>query len=252
MNKNSNLIREQIDEFLDGNLSENEIDQLWAMLLNRPEELDYLETKATLRKMSVEGRNRNSENGTDNNSSDFEEQKKTKITAYASYLIAASVLIVGVTFSYNTLTGPVGTGSSAIGMIEYETERSSDSVTSEFEGYLQSAISLSADGNTEEALNILNSASALDLDDNQMAELFMLEGTVHYNADNFRTALQSFEKITSLESVDPLEYEKAVWYMANTQIQLGMNEQAKANLNKVIQLDGAFSRMANNRLEELQ
>lgn len=251
MNKNSNLIREQIDEFLDGNLSENEVDQLWAMLLNSPEDLDYLETKATLRKMSVEGRARHSENGTGKESTDTE-KKQTKIAAYASYLVAATVLIVGVTFTYNTLTGPTGTSSIAIGMIEYETERSSDSVTSEFEGYLQSAISQSADGNAEEALKNLQSASSLDINDEQKAELYMLEGTVHYNADNFHDALRSFEKITSIDSVEPLEYEKAVWYMANTQIQLGLNEEARANLNKVIELDGAFSRMANSRLEQLQ
>lgn len=252
MKKNSKLIRIQIDQFLDGDLSESEVDQLWMKLLKSPEDLDYLETKATLRKMSVEGRAKVSGEAKKLKDGSSNGLQRNKITAYASYLAAASVLIVGVTFTYNTLSGPEYSDLSALAMIEYETERSSDTVTSEFESYLQTAISLSADGEVSQALNNLENASMLDIDDMQKAELFMLEGTVHYNANNFESALESFLKVQSLDNVDPLEYEKSIWYTANSQIQLGMNEEAKASLKNVIALDGAFSRMAARNLERLQ
>lgn len=250
MNQNKTDIEKQVDRFLDGDLSESEIDALWAKLIQDLDALDYLETKATLRKMSIEGRHDSAVNNNKSYVKHLKDSRKNKVAAYASYLIAASVLIVGITFSYNTLSDS-DFDIEAIAVIEYETERSSESMSSEFESTLNSAISLSADGQADEAIMTLHEAYNNGLTDAQKHELMMLEGTIYYNAGNYNSALASFKELTTAENIDVLEYEKAVWYKANSYIQLGNYDLAREHLTTVVQLDGAFSRVANNLLEKM-
>ncbi len=250
MNQNKTKIHEQVDKFLDGDLSEKEIDRLWAKLIQNPDALDYLETKATLRKMSIEGRYETEKQTNNGSIKSINESGKNRVAAYASYLIAASVLIVGITFSYNTLSDS-DFDIEAIAVIEYETERSSESMTSEFESMLNTAISLSADGYSDQAIMALHDAYDANLSDSQKQELLMLEGTIYYNAGNFNEALSSFKELTESDNIDILEYEKAVWYKANSYIQLGDYDLAKQHLTTVVQLDGAFSRVAGNILDKM-
>ncbi len=45
---------------------------------------------------------------------------------------------------------------------------------------------------------------------------------------------------------------KGTWYLANTQLQLGMTQEAIESMERVIELDGSFSRVAKNKLESIR
>lgn len=244
---NTNNIKDNIHEFLDGNLSDSEKDHLWSELLGSPDDLDYLTTLATLKKMGQDGAFNS-------------ESKKTftifslgsrssGINAFKPYLAAASALIIVMLILFNIFTSSdSANGISPIAMIEYEIERSAEDL-SLFENHLQQAFTYSAAGDLDKALNQLELASAMDdLSEYQKVDLLMVEGAVLYNSGEFSNALEVFDSVTGIENIDFQNLEKGRWYLANTQIQLGMMNEAEENIKKVIELDGAFSRMAKQTL----
>lgn len=254
MISNQASVKELIHNFVDGNLSESETDQLWAVLLGRPDDLDYLQTLVTLKKMGQEGKF--------DHLYDTEpkvvalhpekEEKSSKDSLYEAfkpYLAAASVLIIGFAILFNLLTNVQEPQSvDPIAMIEYEIERSATNQNT-LDRYLEESVSLATNGDLEAAFNQLNEASSLDLSTAQGVDLKMVKGAIQYNSGNFHAALATFQEIKDTEGIDHLNLEKGIWYLANTQFQLGMIEDAKENMREVIEMDGAFSRVAKQKLE---
>ena len=254
MKRKNNILIEDIHEYMDGNLSDSETDQLWAQLLGSPDELDYMQTMATLKKMGHEGKfdSLDSENEKDNNILHLISNRSQRFAnRYKHYLVAASALILGmaILFQITTTTTDYTAELLPIASIEFDIERSAD-IGTVFDTYLQRAVSLSTAGDVESALNELNAATALDLSNDQIIELKMVEGSIYYNAGFFAEASEIFENVSTSEHVDRLNLEKSLWYLANTQLQLNELEEAKLNIEKVIELDGAFSRVASNKFEK--
>lgn len=247
-------LKEKIHDFVDGNLSETEVDQLWAQLIGRPDDLDYLQTLTTLKKMGDEGKFEHlydSEPNVIPLSADGKKSSNTFYEQFKPYLVAASVLIIGFAILFNLLTSVQQPQTAEpISMIEYEVERSADNQTI-LDNYLQEAVSLATSGNLEAAFSQLNQASDLNLTADQTIDLKMVRGAIQYNSENYSEALETFQEIKKINEIDRLNLEKGTWYLANTQLQLGMVNQAKESMQEVIELDGSFSRVAKQKLESL-
>jgi tetratricopeptide (TPR) repeat protein len=253
MTNQSPNIKDSIHNFMDGNLSEPQKDQLWAELLGSPDDLDYLSTLATLKKMGKKGafdfEDRPSEPKKPFQLFTLGQKGKTGTIAFKSLLAAATALIIGMAVLFNLFnTADPAEGISPIAMIEYEVERSAADL-SLFENHMQRAVAYSASGQLEDALYELELASAIELDENQIIDLKLAEGTILYNSGKFSGALDLFKEVKNTDGLDKQNLEKSTWYLANTQIQLGMMDEAEVNIRKVIELDGAFMRVANQKLE---
>lgn len=247
-------IKNKIHDFVDGNLTDAEVDELWAQLIGRPDDLEYLQTLSTLKKMGDEGKFDHLYDTEPNVIPLFaarEESRPTFYERFKPYLVAASVLIIGFAILFNLLTSvqqPQTAG--AISMIEYEIERGVDNQTI-LDNYLQEAVSLATNGNLEAAFSQLDQASDLNLTAEQAIDLKMVRGAIQYNSQNYSDALLTFEGINTIEDIDRLSLEKSTWYLANTQLQLGMIDEARNSMQEVIDLDGSFSRVAKQKLENL-
>ena len=247
-------IKEKIHDFVDGNLSSAEVDELWAKLIGRPDDLEYLQTLTTLKKMGSEGKFDHlydtephviplSEASTKSSGSLYEQFKP--------YLLAASLLIIGFAILFNLLSDVQQPQSAEpIAMIEYEVERSVDNQTL-LDNYLQEAVSLATNGNLEAAYSQLNQASSLNLTAEQSIDVKMVRGAIQYNSEKYSEALDTFNDIRQIEDIDRLNLEKSTWYLANTQLQLGNFEEARTSMQEVIELDGSFSRVAKQKLQNL-
>lgn len=249
-------IKARIHEYVEGNLSDNEIDQLWAELISRPDDLDYMQTLATLKKMGDEGKFDNlyvTEPNVVPISVAHESTKTaTLYDKFKPYLVAASVIIIGVAILFNLMTSVQPEQSSdPISMIEYEIERSADNQTM-LDNYLQEAVSLATSGNLEAAYVQINEASSLELTSEQDIDLKMVKGAIQYNSQDYLEALQTFQSINGIEGIGLMNLEKGTWYLANTQLQLGMTDEAIESMERVIELDGSFSRVAKNKLESIR
>lgn len=246
-------IKAQIHDYLDGELSAEKIDELWAYLLGSPENFEYLETLATLREMGAKG-HFDSMRAVEEKAERKNTVKNTTTFYVKRYLVAASVLLVGVTIIFNIMTsqGTISTPS-PLSVIEYNIERSSDDVTV-FKQQLSSAIELSATGDTEKAIIVLDHIDeTLNLSDDQKSELSILKGSVYYNSGDYENAKQIFEQFlqTTDASTDFINYEKGMWYLANSYFQLRNYDLAKIFIEKVIELDGAYMRVAKAQLSQL-
>lgn len=256
MTSHQNPIKKRIHDYVEGNLSSEEVDQLWAELIARPDDLDYLQTLSTLNKMGADGKFDHL----------YEEQpnilpliaaQETSVSTtiyekFKPYMAAASVIIVGVVILFNLMTSvqqPLDVG--PISMIEYGVERSADNQTM-LDSYLQEAVNLATNGNLEAAYAQIDEASSLDLTDEQNIDLIMVKGAIQYNSNNYYEALETFESINNTAGIDQMNLEKGTWYLANTQLQLGMTDEAIESMERVVELDGSFSRVAKNKLESLR
>lgn len=255
MTTHLNPLKEKIHDFVDGNLSDYEIDKLWAQLIGSPDDLDYLQTLTTLKKMETEGKFDHLYDSEPNVIPLSETKEPVKTPFYEQFkpfLVAASLLIIGFAILFNLLTNTQETQTrDAISMIEYEIERSVDNQTV-LDNYLQRAVSLATNGSLNDAFSKLDEASALEqLTVEQSIDLEMVKGAIQYNAENYSEALQTFQNLKEYEEIDRLTREKGTWYLANTQLQLGMNKEAKKSMQEVIEFDGSFSRVAKQKLEHL-
>ncbi|NBC03904.1 MAG: hypothetical protein GVY20_09405 [Bacteroidetes bacterium] len=250
-------IKERIHDFIDGNLSSEEVDKLWAELIARPEALDYLQTLTTLKKMGAEGKFDHLYDGAEPNvvpifAAKSETVSTTFYEKFKPYIAAAMVIIIGFAILFNLMTDVQQTQDAGpISMIEYEIERSADNQTM-LDNYLQEAVSLATSGNLEAAYAQIDEASSLELTTEQSIDLRMVKGAIQYNTKNYSEALETFQTINGTEGIGLMNLEKGTWYLANTQLQLGMRDEAIESMETVIELDGSFSRVAKNKLESLR
>lgn len=243
--KNNTSLRDTITLFLDGKLSESETDALWAELLGSPEDLEYMQTLATLKKMKRDGQLETTENKLTGVYPIRGAEKNLRVlSGYRKYLVAASLLVIGlaVLFRVSTIadfSGPF----EPITMIEFEIERSGEEPNT-LDRDLQYAISHSVKGDLDSSLSRINSIDSETLTEAQKLDLKTVQGSIYFNLGLYEESATIFEEISKMEGLKPLEREKSLWYLANAQVQLNQYEEALENIEEVIRLDGAFSRPA--------
>jgi len=244
---NEKNIKSCIHDYLEGEMSEEKVDALWAYLLGSPDDMDYLETVATLKTMGEKGALVADENKV---SGTIGTKDTGRIYPIRKYLVAAAVLIFSIAISYTLIEQSDATGPVPISSIEYNTERSADEGTT-FDEYINNAVEKSAEGNVDEAVAILSAAYVnLELTTDQFNELKIVEGSVLYNAGNYTEAKAIFETLTkNRENINFMDYEKSMWFLANSYLQLNESERAKDIMQQVVELDGAYNRVARKTLE---
>ena len=243
--KKDKTLRDSISLFLEGRLSESETDKLWAELLGSPEDLEYMQTLATLKKMKRDGQLKTTENrSTEVYPISGAEKSLQVLSGYRKYLVAASLLVIGlaVLFRVSTMTDVVGPFE-PITMIEFEIERSGQEPNN-LDRDLQYAISHSVKGDLISSLSRLNSIDSESLTDDEKLVLKTVKGSIYFNLGLYEESATIFAEVSSMDQLKPLEREKSLWYLANAQVQLNQYEDALVNIDEVIRLDGAFSRPA--------
>ena len=230
----------KIDLYVNGKLNEEQIDELWAELIQDEYYLDYTKSVANLKAVIEQKRK--------------EERVATvlPLRKYINYGVAAAVaLIIGVVGILNfTANNNQGSELEALGWIEYGTVRSAgdDPALSDNE-IVRQAINLANNGSTEEAIRILEEELDAASEVNEIAELSLTLGSIQYNYGNYEGALVSFERVTDLENVDLLILDKSLWYLGNTYIQLDNLVAAEQAFQQTINLDRQYSRVAQRYLE---
>jgi len=143
-NLNKELER-KIDLYLNGRLSEEQIDDLWAELIQDNYYLDYMKSVANLKAVIEEKRKVNKPSVS---------KQIRKIATYAS--AAAAIIIVGVLGVLN-YSSDNSSPLSPINEIGLDIVRSEDGVSANITNEtIKRAIQLAADGNTSEAKDILS------------------------------------------------------------------------------------------------
>ncbi len=235
-------LERKIDLYINGKLSAEEVDILWAELIQNEYYLDYAKSVANLKAVIENERKAN------------EATPTYQLRRIASYGVAAAIaIIIGVVGVLNFNSDNIGSeGLDAVSWIEYDTYRSSnDSPAITNNEVIKTAIRLANDGNTEEAIELLNSEISIETDAEILAELSLSLGSIQYNYGDYENALLNFERVVSQTEINSLILEKGYWYLANTQIQLDNLSDAEESLQRTLDIDGQYSRVAERYLNAI-
>lgn len=229
----------KIDLYVNGKLTQEQVDELWAELVQDGYYLDYTKSVANIKAIIDERRSKNQAAPV---------YKLRKVINYGS--AAAIALIIGVlgVMNYsgtNTLTEISPQEQLDLGIVR-GTEESSP--TSSLEAIRQ-AIRLASDGNVEQAIELLESELTKSESPNFIAEISLTLGSIQYNYGEYNAALNNFERVVNQSSIDNEILEKGYWYLGNTYFQLERIEEAEIAFQKTLELNGGFSRLAKSYLE---
>lgn len=247
-------IERKIDLYVNGRLDQIQIDALWVELIENPAYYEYLKTSAALKslfsKQVIDGTG-----ATDSSVDNIHSNVFTLPTAWKKYAAAAVILIVtGTTAIYlqNSMSNgvPITGPLDSLELIVY---RSTDTnVATDNVPELREAVNLALTGNTSSAIILLTTLLENTNTPEIQAEALLNIGIIEYNSDDFNAALQSLKRASTLEITDKLLLERIIWNLSHAQMAVGDNQSARESVLKVIEFDGAHSRMAQNYLKYLR
>ncbi|MDZ7658379.1 hypothetical protein [Fodinibius sp.] len=237
---NKKELEEKIDQYVNGKLSAQEVDELWAELIQDGYHLDYLKSVANLKAVIEQKR---------------EEQKEhTNQKPYWYYAAAAAIALLIAVVGVMNISTQQQSSVEPISSIELDYYRSGDGMisSSSDKEVIRNAIKLANTGRENEAISLLESELKNASEPGWIAELSLNLGSLQYNNGNYRKAIEHYERVVAhKDNVDVLMLEKAYWYIGNAHFHLDQLVDAKMNIEKAYELNGAYRRVAKSYLNAL-
>lgn len=237
---NKKELEEKIDLYINGQLSAQEVDELWSELIQDGYHLDYLKSAANLK--SVIERKREERKA----------QQKQKYWYYAAAaVIALLITVMGVmNFSFQSNDLSV----QPVASVELDYYRSGDGVidSSSDKKIIQDAISLANTGQVDKAISLLNTELEDASEPEWIAELSLSLGSLHYNENRYKESISYYRNVIDRkDQVGLLMVEKAYWYIGNAYFHMDKLTEAQENIRKAYELNGAYRRVAKSYLDAL-
>ena len=240
---NNKNLKERIDQYVNGRLSPEEVDELWSELIQKEEYLDYMKSMANL-KTVVEKRKA---------AGKVEEES----TGYIYYAAAAVITLLIAVLSVITYSTQFASQSvSPVADVELEYYRSADGALSAGEGdkAIRNAIALANSNKVEQAVLLLKEEIAETDDSSYQARLNLTMGSLFYNQAEYNNAIDRYSRIIELQDqadLNLLTLEKVYWYRGNAYFHNGQLSEARADIQRTYDFNGAYRRVAERYLEAL-
>lgn len=232
-------LEDKIDEYLEGNLTPEQVDELWVELIQDEYYIDYLKTAASLKGLA--------------------DKKNSPATIFTIggmkqvYLTAAVLIMSAVLVLYTLYDQGSPATVEPLTTIELDYYRSADGTVAvtNLSDILMAAISAANSGDTDAAISIINRELESASDPAVQHELMITAGSILYNIGRYDQALAWFENAAIIDTPDLQMKERNYWYLGNTYFQLNMITEAKYALENAYELNGAYSRIAESYLRAL-
>lgn len=236
---NKKELEEKIDQYINGQLSPREVDELWAELIQDGYHLDYLKSAANLKEVIKKRR---------------KQRKAKKKKRYWYYAAAAVIALVIAVMGVMNFAIQDTSSVQPVSSIELDYYRSADGGldSNDKTGVIRKAIRLANTGRVSEAISLLDTELNNATKPSWIAELSLNLGSLHYNQANYREAINYYNNVISNENhVDVLMLEKAYWYTGNAYFHIDQLSEAQTYIKKAYELNGAYRRVAESYLEAL-
>lgn len=235
----NNELEKKIDQYVGGNLNEEEIDELWSEVIFDDYYYDYMKTVASLKGLA---------DGEKKSNIHFLNRSSTLqwVAAAAIVIIASGLILFNVYDEQQYNVQPISS-------IELDYYRSAEGVTesTDVSEIIMSVISEANRGNIASAISIVeNSLSDISSKEGK-AELLATAGSIYYNEGMYLEATEYFERSLDYEIENVIIQEQNYWYLGNAYFQLNRIEEARTTLEKAYQLNGAYSRVAERYIQAL-
>lgn len=239
-NFNKDLER-QIDLYINGELNQQQTDELWAELVQNEYYLDYMKTVVNVKAII------------DRNKSEKPSSKVYAFKKYTKYVSAAAVLIIAGVLGIMNYSGSTENSIKPVADIGLDVVRSSEGVPESVDNeIIKKAIQMATSGKVEEAMTLLKDELQSAEESDIVADLALSLGSIQYNYGDYEAAIESFTLIVNQQDINTLTLEKGYWFLGNTYFQLDRLEQAEEAFRQAYNLNGAYSRIAKTYVEALQ
>lgn len=239
--------------FLKGELSNEEIDQLWEEFLKDPELFYRFETEVNLYHMFNEQRSAGETDSQQKSTAVIHSFKKYQKWIYAA--AAAIILSIGLQlFSIDETDLLRNAAIASIDVTEMmgaDVYRDDSERASDLDLNINLALAKALDDQFDEAQEILEYLLEEELSDIQSGKVHLNLGILNYNRADYREAVSAFAAVTVIETLPFYLEEKAWWFKGNAYLNLDEVELAREAVFNAYTLDGRFASPALALLKKL-
>ena len=114
------------------------------------------------------------------------------------------------------------------------------------------AMTMASLGEGNEAVKMLDDRAEQLEDGDLKLEFLITVGSIYYNMDQFDQAADRFESAQKIDTGDMAFMERNYWYLGNTYLRLNKLADARTILEKTVNMNGAYSRVAEAYLRDLE
>lgn len=244
---------QKIDLYIRGELSQDEIDELWKEFLQDPELYDWFETEVHLRSLIKKRKKPNF--STEDRPSDSSRfiLGEQRVWLYA----AAAAIILAISLQFFTFEQVEPIPSLAVAEIEQSNLIGSDVLRSgegreeDLDVEINDALATAYEGETEEAIDQFQSLLNESPNEQQRARIEMNLGILFYNNGEYESAETHFQSMTENEAIEDYQEEKSWWFLGNTLLNLNKPHEAREAVFNAYSLDGRYQSAALSLLKKL-
>lgn len=262
MNTSRDLeIEKQIDAYIKGRLTEDEVQALWIELFKHPKYIDHLETELSIKliiEKQLEEQDAAFLQDFDTHADQSEAAQPLFMRSWKWLAAAASVAILVIAINFLQLDSNQSVQQLTLGEINLvenlaapEVVRSQNVESTALDSLLNLGFKAAISGDRERAFEIYNEAIQKFKDEPKTAMAFLNMGILNYNSGDYEVAASDFVKAINQVSEDPMLKEKAYWYLGNAYTNLGQLEEAKTAIQKAHDLQGIYQNPASRLLQKL-
>lgn len=245
-------ILEAIEQYIRGELSQEEIDELWIIFLQYPEYFNWFETELHLRNLIRKGKRPGSANENLSGSSSAQ--------TYRGWLYAAAAAVMlAIGLQFFVLHQPETVENLAIAEINQshfigaDVLRSDNSpaVDNSLDEAFNKALATAYLGETESAIEQFEEILPQIDNDQQLIWVSMNLGILFYNDGEYESAKNHFQAVTEIGNLQVYQEEKAWWFLGNACLNLNQPYEAREAVFNSYSLNGRYQAAALALLKKL-
>lgn len=245
-------ISQKITRFLNGDLNNEEIDQLWEEFLKNPELFSQFETEVNLHDMF---RKEQAATSPDKKS---EPGAIKKLQSYKIWLYsAAAAVLISVGLQLFSVQQGELLQRSALASIDVtemmgaDIFRGDEEVSNDLDISINVALAKALDEEFDEAISILENLLEEELSPQQFGRVSLNLGILSYNKADYQRSIYHFQQVLDTESLPEFFDEKAWWFLGNAYVNLNETENAREAVFNAYTMDGRFASPALSLLKKL-
>jgi tetratricopeptide (TPR) repeat protein len=248
-------IYREITRYIDGDLSKEEVENLWAQFVDHPEYYKWFETELHLRDLA----NKESESNIYSIHSEPEQDTRKSFWKSSKGWILAAAAAVMISFGlqlFSTGDTPISHPDS-ISKIDLNEMSGSDILRSEgdvsqsMDIEINRALASAYEEDLEGAIRHFRALLLQDPDPQQTARIELNLGILYYNVADYEQATLFFESVANTDAMNRFFTEKAWWFLGNAYLNLEMFEEAKVAVHMAYESDGRYVEAAQSLLQKL-
>ncbi len=248
-------ILQTIEKYINGELSQPEIDDLWVEFLQNPEYYRLFETELHLKSLIKEGVK---PNFTHDDDSEVNEPAVSYLYSYKIWAIAAAaalLITIGLQFfamdEQQTRQQWAITSIDKTEMLGADLYRSDEHDAAILDIAINEALALAYDDETILAIERFREMQTLSPTQQQRIRIEMNLGILLYNITAYESAAVHFQSVTEIEEADDNFIEKSYWFLGNAYLNMGNMTNAREAVFEVYTMNGRFQDPALTLLKKL-